>query len=346
MRDGGAEPNMFFTERLEFTRQLNWQRGVDTSDAEPIVFHDTVTGKPLFVAPRGRNMDEFLSESLRHGWPSFRQAEVVWENVRVLEDLEVVSADGTHLGHDIPDSSGPRYCINLASISGLPTATDSAASGGGDGASTAAEDDEVARVAAAWPLLHELSGIKWRGKMRYASGDDGMRPAPFVLSGTTCVELGVQPSSSPGVTCSLVSSVVLPNGVERTVRMVGTLGGEAGDVARLERPGGGGGGEGGGPVSVLLAEHSAADTLLVRELNASTGDAIVTSSLVLLRDSDGAPAELLQTAHELSQGSGGAGGGVGGVQMWRMVPMASAASESEGEEPHDEEAFMYSGSEL
>ena len=121
---------------------------------------------------------------------------------------------------------------------------------------------------------------------------------------------------------------------------------EAGDVARLERPGGGGGGEGGGPVSVLLAEHSAADTLLVRELNASTGDAIVTSSLVLLRDSDGAPAELLQTAHELSQGSGGAGGGVGGVQMWRMVPMASAASESEGEEPHDEEAFMYSGSEL
>ena len=28
MRDGGAEPNMFFTERLEFTRQLNWQRGV------------------------------------------------------------------------------------------------------------------------------------------------------------------------------------------------------------------------------------------------------------------------------------------------------------------------------
>ena len=32
------------------------------------------------------------------GWPSFRDQEVVWENVRVLKDGETVSVTGTHLG--------------------------------------------------------------------------------------------------------------------------------------------------------------------------------------------------------------------------------------------------------
>lgn len=32
------------------------------------------------------------------GWPSFRDQEVVWENVRVLKDGETVSLTGTHLG--------------------------------------------------------------------------------------------------------------------------------------------------------------------------------------------------------------------------------------------------------
>ena len=53
------------------------------------------------------------------GWPSFRDNEVVWDNVRVLKNSgETVSADGTHLGHNIPDSSGNRYCINLVSVAG------------------------------------------------------------------------------------------------------------------------------------------------------------------------------------------------------------------------------------
>jgi peptide methionine sulfoxide reductase MsrB len=29
-----------------------------------------------------------------------------------------VSVDGTHLGHNIPDGEGNRYCINLVSIAG------------------------------------------------------------------------------------------------------------------------------------------------------------------------------------------------------------------------------------
>lgn len=40
--------------------------------------------------------------------------QVVWDNVRVLKGSgETVSVDGTHLGHNLPDRKGNRYCINL-----------------------------------------------------------------------------------------------------------------------------------------------------------------------------------------------------------------------------------------
>ena len=40
--------------------------------------------------------------------------QVVWENVRILKNSgETVSVDGTHLGHNLPDRKGNRYCINL-----------------------------------------------------------------------------------------------------------------------------------------------------------------------------------------------------------------------------------------
>mmetsp|Transcript_26436 Transcript_26436/g.34430 ORF Transcript_26436/g.34430 Transcript_26436/m.34430 type:complete len:161 (-) Transcript_26436:81-563(-) len=85
-----------------------------------ITFYDSNTGKPLFVAPTGRTMEDFLFESRNHGWPSFRDDEVVWENVRCLPDGETVSVDGTHLGHNLPDQKGSRYCINLVSVAGNP----------------------------------------------------------------------------------------------------------------------------------------------------------------------------------------------------------------------------------
>jgi len=88
---------------------------------DPITFYDSVTGKALFVAPINRSAGEFIAESKIHGWPSFRDEEVVWDNVRVLNRSgETVSVDGTHLGHNLPDRSGNRYCINLVSIAGKP----------------------------------------------------------------------------------------------------------------------------------------------------------------------------------------------------------------------------------
>ena len=35
---------------------------------------------------------------------------------------ETVSIDGTHLGHNLPDKSGNRYCINLVCVAGSPVA--------------------------------------------------------------------------------------------------------------------------------------------------------------------------------------------------------------------------------
>lgn len=94
--------------------------GKYASEGGEITFHDSNTGKALFVAPRGRDLEGFLKESGSHGWPSFRDEEVIWENVRCLGDGECVSVDGTHLGHNLPDGTGNRYCINLVSVAGRP----------------------------------------------------------------------------------------------------------------------------------------------------------------------------------------------------------------------------------
>ena len=90
-----------------------WERSTKFLQEESgdVTFYDSNTGKPLFHAPKGRSWQSFVRESRAHGWPSFRDEEVNWDYVRVLPDGECVSTAGTHLGHNLPDSSGNRYCI-------------------------------------------------------------------------------------------------------------------------------------------------------------------------------------------------------------------------------------------
>ena len=318
----GAEPNMYFTECLEFTRELGWQRGKDMSKIEPIVFYDSVSSLPLFVAPMERTVEDFLSESLRHGWPSFRQSEVCWSNVRVIDSTEVVSTSGTHLGHVFHDDQGARFCINLCSVAGQPG---EAPSGGVQQDEDEEEEDDD------WPLLNEISSYPvWSGSMHYATGEDGLGPAPFVLSGTMGVTL------SDERICRIRSTVVLPNGAERVVCMEGPLG-DAGTTARLERVADGEDGKALGPISLLMTEHPAAKTILMREVNSTSGETLITSSLVIVpAATEAEPPELVQTAHELSPP---------GVQMWRMRPGAVGTPLGVlGDQ--DEEMFMVSGSEL
>jgi len=112
--------NRHFAENSGYYRYTNFE-DVMYSAKGPVTFYDSVTGKPLFQAPIGRSLEQFVRESEIHGWPSFRDEEVIWDNVRVLKSSgETVSVAGTHLGHNLPDKSGNRYCINLVSIAGNP----------------------------------------------------------------------------------------------------------------------------------------------------------------------------------------------------------------------------------
>ncbi len=80
--------NRHYAEYAGYWLTTNFLKEVDSS--KPITFFDSNTGKPLFIAPRGRTFEDFVAESKSHGWPSFRDEEVVWENVRCLRDGEAV----------------------------------------------------------------------------------------------------------------------------------------------------------------------------------------------------------------------------------------------------------------
>jgi peptide methionine sulfoxide reductase MsrB len=113
-----AEMGGYFDTSTSFEEDV--RQYASSSSNKPMIFYDSVSGLPLFRAPIGRTVDDFIAESKVHGWPSFRDDEVVWDNVRILKNGETVSIAGTHLGHDIPDGKGNRYCINLVSVAGNP----------------------------------------------------------------------------------------------------------------------------------------------------------------------------------------------------------------------------------
>ncbi|CAE7537032.1 unnamed protein product [Symbiodinium natans] len=83
-------------------------------------FYDSACGVPLFKAPVNRSMADFKADTDEHGWPSFRKEEVFSEHVTVDKDGFVYSSCGTHLGSYLPDSAGPRYCMDLSCIAGNP----------------------------------------------------------------------------------------------------------------------------------------------------------------------------------------------------------------------------------
>jgi hypothetical protein len=81
--------------------------------------HFLFFGPSLYEAPKGRSWNDFLSESKSHGWPSFRDPEVIWDDTRCMKNGEAVSLAGTHLGHNLPDKKGNRTYFVLMSLSHL-----------------------------------------------------------------------------------------------------------------------------------------------------------------------------------------------------------------------------------
>ena len=93
--------NRHYAEHKGYLDTVDWIQHLNKEGTT--TFYDSVTGKPLFEAPKGRTLEAFIEESRKHGWPSFRDEEVIKENLRELEDSEMVSLTGSHLGHNIPD---------------------------------------------------------------------------------------------------------------------------------------------------------------------------------------------------------------------------------------------------
>jgi len=83
----------YWLQRKPFLKELKGK----VEEGEKEVFYDSSTGKLLFTAPIDRSWEDWIQETRDHGWPSFRDNEVNWENVRVLPNGETVSVDGTHL---------------------------------------------------------------------------------------------------------------------------------------------------------------------------------------------------------------------------------------------------------
>ena len=110
--------NRHYAEHAGYWSTTSYLEEVDREN--PTKYFDAVTGNHLFTAPMGRSMEDYLVESGSHGWPSFRDEEVNWDYVRVLDNGECISTTGTHLGHNLPDSKGNRYCINLVCVAGQP----------------------------------------------------------------------------------------------------------------------------------------------------------------------------------------------------------------------------------
>jgi peptide methionine sulfoxide reductase MsrB len=114
-----AEPNGFYK-----FYDVALFRKVDSAGVT--TFFDSVCGLPVFQAPMQRSFEAWKQETEVHGWPSFRAAEVISENVYVnatvtngVEQLKLYSKCGTYLGDNLPDETGEdRYCIDLSCISG------------------------------------------------------------------------------------------------------------------------------------------------------------------------------------------------------------------------------------
>ena len=108
-----AEPRFLFQSPfIDLFAEMDGKEG-------PTTFYDSVCGIPLFSAPVNRTLSEFKADTMEHGWPSFRPAEIHSENVITNETSGYVfSKCGTHLGSYLPDEKGARWCLDLSCLAG------------------------------------------------------------------------------------------------------------------------------------------------------------------------------------------------------------------------------------
>lgn len=100
-----AEPNGFYS-RPDVNLLATVKQGTK--------FFDSVCGEAIFQIT---DLDRFTEETNEHGWPSFRDADLLGNDVKITDSGDVYAC-GTKLGSNLPDSEGNRYCLDLTCISG------------------------------------------------------------------------------------------------------------------------------------------------------------------------------------------------------------------------------------
>mmetsp|Transcript_31696 Transcript_31696/g.48249 ORF Transcript_31696/g.48249 Transcript_31696/m.48249 type:complete len:147 (+) Transcript_31696:50-490(+) len=113
-----------------------------------------------------------------------------------------------------------------------------------------------------------------------------------------------------GTSVTLSSFLTFPNGKTREVMMTGTRNLKESCSLTLRSIA-----EGGGPIRMQLTELGT-DTLLINEIEESTGKIILTASLSVSSSSSSNGMELIQISHEVGDESGKQS--IEGHQVWRL----------------------------
>jgi len=87
--------------------------------SQTTTLYDSTCGLSLFEAPLGRTFQEWEDECEIYGDLRFKEDEVVWDNVELLNSGVLVSICGTRLGESVSLGTSP-YSVDIACISGMP----------------------------------------------------------------------------------------------------------------------------------------------------------------------------------------------------------------------------------
>lgn len=164
-----------------------------------------------------------------------------------------------------------------------------------------------------FPVIQKIKGIDWIGNCRYVSGAD-LSPANFILRGGSRYEID-------GDSISLTSFLSFPNGKTRQVNMEGKTGSNPNRSSiRLDPT------SDDGPIYMVLTELPP-DTILIQEVEKSSGRVVMTSSLSLVGKKKKMVDEIVQISHELGDTSSEIP--IEGHQVWRLTRASWDSSNAE-----------------
>jgi len=153
-----------------------------------------------------------------------------------------------------------------------------------------------------FPVISRIAGNDWTGKCRYVNGNLN-HLSNLKLTGGLRYDIN-------GTTVTLSSFLTFPNGNTREVMMQGTkdMDGKNNSTMRLSSI------EKGGPIYMMISEIER-DTIIINEIEESTGKIILTASISLLDGKEGM--ELIQISHEVGDNSNESKV-IEGHQVWRL----------------------------